>query len=320
MLETKIIYKLFRVTLFAAVFWGLPGQTCLFAMGMDFFNSSAAVVECTPEENPVIMPGVFGSPLRLQTSSNEGFLIADYKKRAVYSAAYGDSANPAIFFEVSGKPLSLVTVPSGRRTVYLVGNDATKTIDVYIERKNRVNLRKRWFRKTPVQAQDMAIDETSGKIFIVDGLASHIKVIKTDGRLVTTFGNFGQLVNPKAIALDSVNQEIVVSDYGDSGLGISASIQVFDFDGRHLRTITGAFSRPQGVAVAGNMIYVADAVLGQILSFDRSSGSPGESYGCFGSSAGHLLLPMDILIGPAKNNLYVADNRNGRITVLPLAP
>ena len=42
------------------------------------------------------------------------------------------------------------------------------------------------------------------------------------------------------------------------------------------------------------------------------------TYGCLGSSTGHLMLPMDVTFDSTQNNLYVADNRNMRITILPL--
>ena len=57
---------------------------------------------------------------------------------------------------------------------------------------------------------------------------------------------------------------------------------------RHLKTIHVAFYRPQGVWVKGQSIYLVDAMLGQVLEFDRDAGSLLSTHGCFGASDGHL--------------------------------
>jgi DNA-binding beta-propeller fold protein YncE len=126
------------------------------------------------------------------------------------------------------------------------------------------------------------------------------------------------LADPKGIAVDAVKGEVFVSDYGDPAVGISASIKVFDLSGALVRTITGNFSRPQGLALTDSKLFVADNMLAQILEFDRTTDEMTTSYGCLGSSEGHMLLPLDVALDAEGLNLYVADNRNMRVTVLPL--
>lgn len=294
-----------------------------FGMGMDFGGGGTSVAEeatCAPEQAPVIVPGPLGSPLRIEAAGDNRFLVTDYRKQVVFQISSDSPGQPEALFAVAGKPLSTVKIPGRRGAIYLVGNDDTKTVDEYVERKGQVRQGKTFFRKTPVQALDMAVDMNTGLVYLVDGLAGEVKVINEKGRLVNTFGGFGQLKAPKGIALDLANNEVMVSDYGDSSLGISSSIEVFNLGGDHLSTITGSFSRPQGLAAANGKIYVADAVLGQILEFDRASGSRTFSYGCFGTTEGHLLMPMDVALGANLQDLFVADNRNGRISVLPFNP
>jgi len=292
-------------------------------MGMSFGGAVSTVtdkVTCVPEDSPVIVPGPLGSPLRIQASDDNRFLVTDYRKRAIFEISSSAPMQPEELFAVQGKPLSVVKVSGSRGATYLVGNDDSKTIDLYVERRGIVKKGRQFFRKVPVQALDMAYDLSSGRIYVVDGLAAEIKVIDASGRLISSFGGFGQLARPKGIALDLVNGEVIVSDYGDSAVGVSASIQVFDLDGSHLESFTGAFSRPQGVAVAGGKIYMTDAVSGQVLVLDRVSGKQVEAFGCFGSGDGHLLMPMDLVVDQGAQTLFVADNRNGRITALPFNP
>ena len=163
---------------------------------------------------------------------------------------------------------------------------------------------------------------------MVDGLSREIKVLQSDGQLVRSFG-IGVLMHPKGIAIDAAAGKVYVSDYGDqvtgdtsgNGLGLSASIKVFDLTGSQVALISGEglFSRPQGLALSNGKLYLADNMLAQILEFDRATGTKTASFGCKGSSEGHLLLPMDVALDDAEQNLYVADNRNARVTVIPLA-
>lgn len=317
---SRVISSCRTLALLAALIVVFP-KTVVWGMGLSpIGGGTTSAVSCIPEENPVIVPGPLGSPLRIDPVGSDSFVIADYRKGAIFQVSSATVAAPVQLFTVEGKPLSVVKLPARSGTTYLIGNDATKTIDVYVERRGRIAKRTSLFRRVPVQALDMAVNENTGRVYVVDGLAAEIKIINLNGRLVGSFGGFGQLANPKGIALDLARGEVLVTDYGISGPGISASIQIFDLDGRHLDTMSGNFSRPQGVTVAEGRIYVADAVLGQILAFDRTTGAVAGSYGCFGSSAGHLWLPMDVTLDTNARNLLVADNSNGRISILPLNP
>ena len=127
------------------------------------------------------------------------------------------------------------------------------------------------------------------------------------------------VVDPtRLVAIDTLTGEVFVSDYGDSLVGIPASIQVFGLDGSLQRTIAGAFSRPQGLALTSDRLFVTDNMLAQVLEFDRTTGEKIKAHSCKGSSEGHLLLPMDVVVDDAGLNLFVADNRNMRVTILSL--
>lgn len=304
------------------------------SMGMDFDFGDGTTTEestCTPDTPLVIIPGPIGSPVRVVAVDAQTRLAVDYSKKTIYKI--DQDATPTPFFKTEGKPLSVavhyIFFEKGkragelRRVEYFVGNDDNHSIDVYSGnysgKAEALELVDRFFLGDQgVQALDMAFSQELGQLFVVDGLAREIKVLWPNGELVGSFGGEGVLSAPKGIAVDAATQEVFVSDYGDSRVGIPASIKVFNLANGAVRSITGNFDRPQGLALSSDKLFVSDNMLAQILEFDRISGVMTLTYGCLGSSAGHLMLPMDVALDSALNNLYIADNRNMRITVLPL--
>ncbi len=283
---------------------------------------------CTPDDPLVILPGPLGSPVRIALFDPQTFLIADYSRKIIYRFDPSGTLTP--FFETLGKPLSIAIDARFKRNgtlkeaYYFVGNDDARTIDVYYEKNDQLFLSGQYpVGDNGIQALDMFFDPGRGQLFVVDGLAQEVKVLQPDGQLVRRFGG-GVLSDPKGIVIDTVTGDIFVSDYGDPVVYpvIPASIKVFDMTGSHLsgRMISGSglFSRPQGLTLLGDKVFLADNMLAQILEFDRATGLKTSSFGCKGSSDEHLLLPMDVVMGTSGQSLYVADNRNMRVTVLPL--
>ena len=76
------------------------------------------------------------------------------------------------------------------------------------------------------------------------------------------------------------------------------------------------FSTPQGLWVtSSNQLFVADALSGQIKIFNLINKEAGVPLGSLGINEGELHYPLDVLVDEATNDVYVADNQNGRITV-----
>lgn len=307
-----------------------PYPLSVFAMGMDWGGGgdSGGETACTPDDPLVIIPGPIGSPLRITPFDNQIYLVADYSRKQLFW--YSNTATLTPFIETLGRPLSVAVSkasnPSGKikEFYYFVGNDDSRSIDIYYEKNDQFLLVGQYPVGTDgIQALDMAFDQELNQLFVVDGLAREIKVVQPDGQLVRSFGA-GVLDDPKGIAIDATAGEIYVSDVGNP-LGypvVPATIKVFDMLGGHLsdRMINGdgLFSRPQGLAIAADKVYLVDSVSSQILEFDRVTRTKTTSFGCKGSSDEHLMLPMDVTLAEAGQKLYVADNRNMRITVLPL--
>jgi DNA-binding beta-propeller fold protein YncE len=260
--------------------------------------------------------------VRIAAFDAHSYLVADYTRKTL--SWFGPSETLSPFIETLGKPLSIAINASFRKNgklkeaYYFIGNDDDRTIDVYYEKNDQFYLTGQYpVVDNGIQALDMVFDQALNQLFVVDGLDQEIKVLQPDGQLVRSFGAV-VLSDPKGIAIDLGAGEIYVTDYGDSRAGLSASIKVFDLEGGLQRTISGAFSRPQGLTLTSDKLFVTDNMLAQILEFDRTTNEKTASYGCQGSSNGHLLLPMDVVLDDAGLNFYVADNRNMRITVLPL--
>ena len=199
-----------------------------------------------------------------------------------------------------------------------VGNDSGGTIDVY-----RLDGRKlsTFTSAGGIRPSDMVCDQARQQLFVVDGLAHDIKIFSASGNLIGTFGEAAPLSDPKGIAIDAGAKQVYVSDYGDPRVGIPPSINIFDFEGKLIRRIIGNLSRPQGLALDERNLYVVDAMLGQILVFDRVSYAYTGAIGSFGVADGQLLLPMDLSRDTATGKLYVTNNRVGRVAAFsPPAP
>lgn len=275
-------------------------------------------VTCEPEESPLIVAGPMRSPVRMVEYDQDSFLLSD-RSGSIYKVNKAATDNPQLLFEVTGNPMGIAY--DGRYV--LVGNETEERIQGYRVKEDRRGVYVRRTIRIPrsrsaqIKPLDIAVDTQVQKVFVLDGGDGDVKVYDWRQRLVQSIGSFGQLTNPQALALDPGNNRVFVTDYGDQSIGISASIQVFDYQGQHQDTISGGFSRPQGVWVEAQSIYIVDAMLGQIIELDRDTGQQLSTEGCFGSSEGHLMLPMDVIYDSGMDKFFVADNRNGRITMLP---
>lgn len=289
--------------------WSLGGGQAM-AMGMGGFGSPDPTLA-----GPVIAPGPLTAPMRLTLAGGQRILATDYNAQVVVEVNPSRPDRPRRLFTVSGHPLGIAE----NGTAVFVGNDTTGTIDVFGRRGRKVAS---IAVAEPMQASDLEFDRRRRQLFVVDGRNPRVRIFSVNrlhAREIFSFGGFGQLVAPKGLALDSRAREVYVSDYGDPAVGVSASIQVFDFSGRHLRTLTGPFSRPQGLVLAGGRLFLADALRGQVLVLDPASGDLLGTLGSYGTAPGQLLLPMDVAYDRFSRRLFVTNNRNGRITPLTVA-
>jgi DNA-binding beta-propeller fold protein YncE len=162
-----------------------------------------------------------------------------------------------------------------------------------------------------------------GSVYVVDSLASQVKVFGPDGQLARQFGGPGRLAGqfdfPTGIAVTPAG-EIFVSDQRNE------RIQVFDASGAFLRKFGGplgmlgsntTFGRIQGLlADTQGRIYLADSFRG-VVTVVNSTGTILGAIGAFGSDPGQLTGPASLVVD-RNNRLFVAAPGNTRVEIYGL--
>ena len=118
-----------------------------------------------------------------------------------------------------------------------------------------------------------------------------------------------ELISPLGITVDA-NGEVFVSD------SILKRVIVLDRNGKYARDIGSSelFSRPTGIAIFEDRVYVIDTLAHQVLVFTKKEGNLLFRIGKNGQGNGEFHYPTHIFIG--KNRLiYVTDSLNFRIQI-----
>jgi trimeric autotransporter adhesin len=203
----------------------------------------------------------------------------------------------------------------------------------------------------------IAIDNSTGNLYIADTSNNVIRKVDTDGNISTIAGDtnaeFGgdegpataaQLNQPSGIALDN-NDNLYIADTGNHRIRKIANISDADPNNHIITTIAGSTSNgsggdngpatdaqlnsPRGIAIdSADNLYIADTGNHWIRKIDTdgnittiagttSSGSGGDNGP---ATQAQLNSPSDIALDSA-GNLYIADTDNHRIRkITPAAP
>ncbi len=167
------------------------------------------------------------------------------------------------------------------------------------------------------QPTGIAVDASSGRMYVVDTAAHHILVFERDGSLAATIGQRGdadgQFNFPTLLWRDAAGR-LYVTD------ALNFRLQVFDERGHFVTKFgrhgdgSGDLARPKGVATDSHgHIYVVDGLLHALQIFD-ASGRLLLGVGSQGHGRGEFWLPAGIFIN-AINTIYVADAYNRRVQV-----
>jgi len=164
---------------------------------------------------------------------------------------------------------------------------------------------------------DLAVDPSSGWVYVSDSGAHNIKVFKEDGTFVKVIGRSGteegMFNSPTHLSLD--NEKLYVTD------SLNSRIQIFSAEGEFLRTFgqrgvyLGDLPHPKGVAVdSDENVYVVESYHDHLLIYDRE-GRFLLPIGGTGSAIGQFYLPAGVW-SDDQDRIYVSDMFNGRIIIL----
>jgi DNA-binding beta-propeller fold protein YncE len=162
--------------------------------------------------------------------------------------------------------------------------------------------------------------EPSGNVLVADTHYHRILRYTADGALLSQFGSLGlgpgQFTYPTGLAV-AADGTIYVSEFGGNEDG-KDRIQVFTPEGRQVREWgkygpgPGEFRRPQGIALAGGRLYVADAANHRVQVFEtdgrfvREWGGVTYPYGVSVDGDGHVLVAE---YGRHRISKFAADGR-----------
>lgn len=160
--------------------------------------------------------------------------------------------------------------------------------------------------------QNMAIDQASGNIYVVDSLAQSIKSYAADGSFIAAVDDSPN--NPLDIAI--VGGEMYVlelptlsGDYGGTGQG--ARVQVYDLAGNPLRSFgsygmeAGQLIKPKGLTVDEHgVVYISEGFHKVILCFN---GVTGTYLGDIRNSTQTTQTPLGLSMG-SDGRLFVASS------------
>jgi DNA-binding beta-propeller fold protein YncE len=194
-----------------------------------------------------------------------------------------------------------------------------------ISNSSDIGLKKTWFGKAidsligreeaeGTMLRPYGVASSANKIYVTDPGLSLIHIFDLERRKYTTIDNAGgkELISPLGISVD-VNGEVFVTD------SILKKVFIFDSGGAFLGVIGSdeIFSRPTGIAVDGNRIYVVDTLRHQILVFSKKGRTLLFRIGQNGTKNGDFNYPTHIFVCRGKQ-IYVTDSLNFRIQIFDI--
>jgi len=268
------------------------------------------------------LPGVgtdaLHTPMRLAGTPEGRILAADPKAGMIFriDPSY---LLPDQGFEAVGKPLSVALLGDA----IFVGNADGRVIDVYDAIGG--GYRTSFGAGRAERPADIVADTGLALLFVLDSKSRQVTVFEADGTIVRTISGPGsaaeQLASPVALGLDAVRGEVLVSDYGEADG--SASVKIFSYDGTYVgfangagncnfMGCTGGFSRPQGVFVHADNLFISDGLLATVEIYSRTTLAKVATLG--GRNAGYpgLRFPTDVFVNDG-GDVFVASYQSGTV-------
>ena len=211
--------------------------------------------------------------------------------------------------EIKGldKPLGVATDMFGR---ILVGNDGRDNIEAYDPATGNLLA---VFGTGLVKMPTAITLDSAGNIYVTDSRRDLVQVFDPAYNPIRTIGKGGRGNDTLTFPMDLeiIDQEIFVADQGGD------RVQVFDINGNWLRSITfegtpgqdcnwrgecqipgmPPFTKVQALSKDSlGRLHVLDNFAAAVMIFEPSDGTYLNSYGSFGTSAGLLRVPMDVVV------------------------
>lgn len=296
------------------------------------FTSQLSACSDSNESSPP-PPVTLNSPARIASFTSSHFLVSDLSKSQVCEVN-AISLEPTKCLKTSGLPSGVVFF-DGRYYVGIPGAGSVEVLDLDGSFLFYLGGTKGLFG----QVNDVAFDITTGPPGLVYVLDTQNALIKAYSAIDGTATGFeidldATLTRPSAMTVDPATGAILVSVFGVPTPGSSAmppQIRIYNKAGGIIGTIYGekngslgtqaAFSAPQGLFVDDtNHMYLVDARFGEVLIYDLANYNPAnwhlaKKLGSIGTDPGELYYPLDVFVDNASKDVFVADNRNSRITV-----
>jgi hypothetical protein len=254
--------------------------------------------------------------------SSEDFYITDGLVGSIF--VYDADLAPKLEIKGLNRPLGIAVDAEGN---ILVGNDGRDNIEVYDPATGDLVA---VFGEGIVKMPTAITLDGLGNIYVTDSRSNHVQVFDAAYQPVRTIGKSGVGRDTLKFPIDAEivyssgnGQEIFIADQGND------RIQVYDLQGNYRRSLTfegtagqncnwftglceipGAppFTRLEALDVdAYGRLHVLDSFEAAVTIFDPADHTFLGVYGEYGTGAGFLTVPMDLVTTEANVSLVIAD-------------
>jgi sugar lactone lactonase YvrE len=170
-----------------------------------------------------------------------------------------------------------------------------------------------------------SVVDSKGNLYVTDYYNNGVVKFDSTGAYVATYGKLGsgvgQFNKPSGIAIDELDNLYVADTYNNRIVKFkpgnnNGSIEGWQAWGKAAGNGVLQFTKPMGVYVKGDTIFVADTYNHRVDSFSRldvtGSLNSWKTFGERGSGNAQFYAPYDLVID-AQGNIIVSDTYNNRI-------
>ena len=297
----------------------------VFSFSTEVLGAVAPLVSALP---PVT--GGVSTPVRLAADSSGNTYVSDPRGGGILT------------FDSSGNLLQTITTLKKVFGIAIAANDdllVSQGTSVAVLNKSTGALLSTF--GTFISSNGITVD-SSGKIYVTDSLNSCVQVfsaayapvntgIAAAGKPANSFGTFGkatgQFVRPTGISYEKISNQLAIVDT------LAGQVQFYSPTGIYQSSIGSfgsgplQFTAPQGIAfeytkdgTALSRIYIVDSYQSNIQVIDAATRLYLSSMGGYGTAAGQLVTPGDLLydrFDPLNNRLMVA-NGTGKLALFSI--